>query len=135
MYASGKIAASEVWAFKAVVHFRQAVVSAKRVRPKTMDPSKPETFMHLSRSITPIYGRGLEIGAVWALPAGLRSPVARGAGRALAYLCGVVRVRAYDIDCGAGAGPRAVSYCGPLRACIAYMRSNAVQCLILLSIL
>ena len=37
-------------------------------------------------------------------------------------------MRAYDIDCGAGAGPRAVSYCGPLRACIAYMRSNAVQC-------
>ena len=23
-----------------------------------VDPSKPETFMHLSRSITPIYGRG-----------------------------------------------------------------------------
>ena len=58
-----------------------------------------------------------------------------GAGWALAYLCGAVRVRAYDFDCGAGAGPRAVSYCGPLRACIAYMRSNAVQCLILLSIL
>ena len=58
MYASGKIAASEVWAFRAVVHFQQAVVSAKSVWPKTMDLSKPETFMHLSRSITPIYGRG-----------------------------------------------------------------------------
>ena len=58
MYASGKIAASEVWSFMAVVHFGQAVVSAKSVWPKTMDPSKPETFMHLSRSITPIYGRG-----------------------------------------------------------------------------
>ena len=58
-----------------------------------------------------------------------------GAGRALAYFCGAVRVRAYDIDFGAGAGPRAVSYCGPLRACIAYMWSNVVQCLILLSIL
>ena len=58
MYASGKIAASEVSAFRAVVHFRQAVVSAKSVWPKTMYPSKPETFMHLSRSITPIYGRG-----------------------------------------------------------------------------
>ena len=58
MYASGKIAASEVWAFRAVVRFGQAVVSAKSVWLKTMDPSKPETFMHLSRSITPIYGRG-----------------------------------------------------------------------------
>ena len=28
-----------------------------------------------------------------------------GAGRALAYFCGAVRVRAYDIACGAGAGP------------------------------
>ena len=35
-------------------------------------------------------------------------------------------VRAYYIDCGEGAGPRAVSYCGPLRACIAYMRSTNV---------
>ena len=60
-----------------------------------------------------------------AVPRGPRG----GAGRALAYFCGAVRVRAYD--CGVGAGPRAVSYCGPLRACIAY----AVQCLILLSIL
>ena len=33
-------------------------------------------------------------------------------------------VRVYDIDCGVGAGPRAVNYCGPLRACMAY----AVQC-------
>ena len=33
-------------------------------------------------------------------------------------------MRAYNIDCGAVAGPRAVSYCVPLRACIAYMRSN-----------
>ena len=41
-----------------VVRFGQAVVSAKSVRLKTMDPSKPETFMHLSRSITPIFGRG-----------------------------------------------------------------------------
>ena len=49
---------SEVWAFRAVVHFRQAVVSVKSVWPKTMDPSKPETSMHLSRSITPIYGWG-----------------------------------------------------------------------------
>ena len=49
---------SEVWAFRAVVRFGQAVISAKSVWPKTMDPSKPETFMHLSRSITPIYGRG-----------------------------------------------------------------------------
>ena len=48
---------SEVWAFRAVVHFGQAVVSAKSVWLKTMGPSKPETFMHLSRSITPIYGR------------------------------------------------------------------------------
>ena len=66
----------------------------------------------------------VEIGAVRALPAGLRSPTG-GAERALAYLCGAVRcgaVRAYDIDCGAGAGPRTVSYCGPLRGCIAYMR-------------
>ena len=39
--ASGKIAASEVSAFRAVVHFRQAVVSAKNVWPKTMDPSMP----------------------------------------------------------------------------------------------
>ena len=54
--------------------------------------------------------------------------VPRGPVRALAYFCGAVWVRAYDIDCGAGAGPRAVSYYGPLRACIAYMRSNAVQC-------
>ena len=51
MYASGKFAASELWAFRAVVHFRQAVVSAKSVWPKTMDPSKPETFMHLSQSM------------------------------------------------------------------------------------
>ena len=49
---------SEVWAFRAVVRFGQIVVSAKSVWLKTMDPSKPETFMHLSRSITPIYGRG-----------------------------------------------------------------------------
>ena len=66
-----------------------------------------------------------------AVPRGPRG----GAGRSLAYFCGAVRVRAYDIDCGAGAGPRAVSYCGPLRACIAYMRSNAVQYFILLPIL
>ena len=59
----------------------------------------------------------------------------RRCGRSLAYLCGAVRVRAYDIDCGEGAGPRALSYCGPLRACIEYMWSNAVQCFILLSIL
>ena len=66
-----------------------------------------------------------------AVPRGPRG----GAGRSLAYFCGAVRVRAYDIDCGVGAGPRAVSYCGPLRACIAYMRSNAVQYFILLPIL
>ena len=59
-----------------------------------------------------------------AVPRGPRG----GAGRSLAYLCGALRVRAYDIDCGAGAGPRAVSYCGPLRACIAYMRSNVSYC-------
>ena len=35
---------SEVWAFRAVVRFGQAVVSAKSVWLKTMDPSKPETF-------------------------------------------------------------------------------------------
>ena len=45
-----------VWAFRAVVCFGQAVISAKSVWLRTMDPSKPETFMHLSRSITPIYG-------------------------------------------------------------------------------
>ena len=81
----------------------------------------------------------VEIGAVRALPAGPAVPRGPrgGAGRSLAYFCGAVRVRAYDIDCGAGAGPRAVSYCGPLRACIAYMymRSNAVQYFILLPIL
>ena len=33
-------------------------------------------------------------------------------------------MRAYNIDCGAGAGPCAVSYCGPLRACIACLQSN-----------
>ena len=38
MYALGKIAASEVWAFRAVVHFRQAVVSAKSVWPKNDGP-------------------------------------------------------------------------------------------------
>ena len=63
----GKITASEVWAFRAVVHFRQAVVSAKSVWPKTMDPSKPDTFMHLSRSITPILGEDLPVRFVCAL--------------------------------------------------------------------
>ena len=76
----------------------------------------------------------LEIGAVRALPAGLRSPAARGVVPG-GHLCGVVRVRVYTIDCGAGAGPLAVSYCGPLRACIAYLWSNVVQYAILLSIL
>ena len=45
-----------------------------------------------------------------------------GVGRSLEYFFGAVRV--YNIDCGAG--PRAVSYCGHLRACIAYLRSNAI---------
>ena len=55
MYASGKNVASEVWAFRAFVRFGQAVVSAKSVWLKN---DGPETFMHLSRSITPIFGRG-----------------------------------------------------------------------------
>ena len=33
-------------------------------------------------------------------------------------------MRAYDIDCGAGADPRAVSYCGPLPLMDAIVWSN-----------
>ena len=40
-----------------------------------------------------------------AVPRGTRD----GAGRSHAYFCGAVQVRAYDIDCGAGAGPCAAS--------------------------
>ena len=45
----------------------------------------------------------------------------RGFTRGPAVPRGAVRARAYNIDCGAGAGPRTVSYCGPLRACMAYI--------------
>ena len=41
MYTSGKIAASEVSAFRAVLHFRQAVVSAKKCLAKNDGPEYP----------------------------------------------------------------------------------------------
>ena len=57
-----------------------------------------------------------------ASPAGLQSTAARGqCGATLAYFCGAVR--AYDIDCGVGSGPRDVTaglcgyeehVCGPM---------------------
>ena len=52
---------SEASAFRAVVHFRQAVVSARNVWPKTTDPSKPSPE-HKFRSLLCVF-----IGGTWVI--------------------------------------------------------------------